>query len=376
MSYAEPRPRSSTNGWLILLCLILGLMLAKDYWIEKRASYQQRPIAPRIDLSSDEQDTINRFEEASPSVVFITSVRLQRSRTFFGGLNVHKIPSGTGTGFIWNDQGHVVTNYHVIQDATEAQVTLSDQTVCNATIVGVEPDKDIAVLKIDAPKHKLRPLQLGLSSDLRVGQSVLAIGNPFGLDQTLTTGVISGLGREIESATQRPIQDGIQTDAAINPGNSGGQFLDSSGRLIGVNTAIYSPTGSSAGIGFAVPVDAVNRIVPQIIKYGRAIKPELGVQYLSDAFARQQRIEGIIIRDVESGSGAAAAGIEGLRWDRYNRPYLGDVITAIEDQEVADQNSLYRILDRFKVDDEVTLTVTRPGSKPRLVKVILSPSSL
>ena len=168
----------------------------------------------------------------------------------------------------------------------------------------------------------------------------------------------------------------IQTDAAINPGNSGGPLLDSSGRLIGVNTAIYSPTGSSAGIGFAVPVDAVNRIVPQIIKYGRAIKPELGVQYLSDAFARQQRIEGIIIRDVESGSGAAAAGIEGLRWDRYNRPYLGDVITAIEGQEVADQNSLYRILDRFKVGDEVTLTVTRPGSKPRLVKVILSPSSL
>jgi S1-C subfamily serine protease len=268
-----------------------------------------------------------------------------------------------------------VTNFHVIQGASEAQVTLSDQTVWDAKVIGTEPDKDIAVLKINAPKSSLRPLQIGLSSDLRVGQSVLAIGNPFGLDQTLTTGVISGLGREIESVSKRPIQDVIQTDAAINPGNSGGPLLDSSGRLIGVNTAIYSPSGSSAGIGFAVPVDTVNRIVPQIIKYGRAIKPVVGIQLLPDAMARQQRIDGIVIRGVAPGSGAEAAGLEGLLPDRRGNWIIRDVITGIEGKDVSDQNSLYRVLDRFKVGDEVTLTVERPGSKPRDVKVILSPSS-
>ena len=375
MSYAEPRPRSSINGWLILLCMILGLMLAKDYWLEKRATHQERPIAPRADLAGSEQATIARFEEASPSVVFITSVRLEQRQTFFGRLNIHKIPSGTGTGFIWNDQGHIVTNLHVIQGASEAQVTLSDQSVWDAKVVGYEADKDIAVLKIDAPKSALRPLQIGLSSDLRVGQSVLAIGNPFGLDQTLTTGVISGLGREIESVSQRPIQDVIQTDAAINPGNSGGPLLDSSGRLIGVNTAIYSPSGSSAGIGFAVPVDAVNRIVPQIIKFGRAIKPILGVRFVPDYRARQHGIDGIIIEDVERGTGAAAAGIEGLLTDRRGNSFIRDYITGIEGQDVSDQNSLFRILDRFKVGDKVTLTVERPGSKPRDAKVILSPSA-
>ena len=323
----------------------------------------------------NEQATIARFEEASPSVVYITSVRLERRHSWLGGLNVYKIPSGTGTGFIWNDQGHVVTNFHVIQGASEAQVTLSDQTVWDAKVIGTEPDKDIAVLKINAPKSSLRPLQIGLSSDLRVGQSVLAIGNPFGLDQTLTTGVISGLGREIESVSKRPIQDVIQTDAAINPGNSGGPLLDSSGRLIGVNTAIYSPSGSSAGIGFAVPVDTVNRIVPQIIKYGRAIKPVVGIQLLPDAMARQQRIDGIVIRGVAPGSGAEAAGLEGLLPDRRGNWIIRDVITGIEGKDVSDQNSLYRVLDRFKVGDEVTLTVERPGSKPRDVKVILSPSS-
>ena len=375
MSYPEPRRHSSANGWLILLCMILGLMLAKDYWIEKRASHQERPVAPRADLAMNEQATIARFEEASPSVVYITSVRLERRHSWLGGLNVYKIPSGTGTGFIWNDQGHVVTNFHVIQGASEAQVTLSDQTVWDAKVIGTEPDKDIAVLKINAPKSSLRPLQIGLSSDLRVGQSVLAIGNPFGLDQTLTTGVISGLGREIESVSKRPIQDVIQTDAAINPGNSGGPLLDSSGRLIGVNTAIYSPSGSSAGIGFAVPVDTVNRIVPQIIKYGRAIKPVVGIQLLPDAMARQQRIDGIVIRGVAPGSGAEAAGLEGLLPDRRGNWIIRDVITGIEGKDVSDQNSLYRVLDRFKVGDEVTLTVERPGSKPRDVKVILSPSS-
>lgn len=375
MSYADSRPRSSLNGWLVLLCVLLGLMLAKDLWLEKRATERERPVAPRVDLTGNEQATIDMFEEASPSVVFITTLALERVRRDFFSFDIQKRPSGTGTGFIWSNQGHIVTNFHVIQGANEAQVTLSDQSVWTAEVVGAEPDKDIAVLKIDAPKSVLRPLLLGLSSDLRVGQSVYAIGNPFGLDQTLTTGVISGLDREIESVNQRPIQGVIQTDAAINPGNSGGPLLDSSGRLIGVNTAIYSPSGAYAGIGFAVPVDTVNRIVPQIIKYGRSIKPVLGVQLLSDAKARQLGVQGVVIGAVEPGTGAAQAGLKGLGYDRYNRLVFGDVITGINGEATTTQNSLFRVLDRFKIGDEVTLTVQEPGQRPRDVKVILSPSS-
>ena len=206
MSYSENGPRSGVNFWLVLLCLLLGVIVVRDTWKEKLATQQARPVTPREDLAAVEQATIAMFEEASPSVVFIRSIRVERTRSFFGGLNIQKIPSGTGTGFLWNDQGHVVTNFHVIQGANEAEVILSDQSVWKAEVIGAEPDKDIAVLKIDAPESALRPLHLGMSSDLRVGQSVYAIGNPFGLDQTLTTGVISGLNREIESVTRRPNQ--------------------------------------------------------------------------------------------------------------------------------------------------------------------------
>ena len=367
MSYAEPRSRSPLNGWLMLLCLILGLMLAKNYWQDRRATHKQRPIAPRGDLAEGEQGTIAIFEEASPSVVYIQSISVRRGIFTF---DLEKIPRGTGTGFLWNDQGHVVTNYHVVQGSNEAQVTLGDQSVYEAKVIGAEPDKDIAVLKIDAPKNALRPLQVGMSSDLRVGQSVFAIGNPFGLDQTLTTGVISGLGREIQSVNQRPIQGVIQTDAAINPGNSGGPLLDSAGRLIGVNTAIYSPSGAYAGIGFAVPVDTVNRIVPQIIKYGRSIKPVLGVELMGEA-----RFGGVVIGRVQDGSGAAAAGLRGPRFvtdGRYQyRDY--DVIIGIAGQKVTDQNSFFRVLDRFKVGDEVTLTIqSLLSQRPRDVSVKLS----
>jgi S1-C subfamily serine protease len=376
MAYTDPYSQhqqsgasSGLNFWLILLCILLGSMLLKEWYYERQASTQVRAITVRGELGESEQSTIELFQASSPSVVNITSVSERLQRSYFG-FDVQKIPNGTGTGFIWNDLGHVVTNFHVIQNADEAQVTLADHSVYRATFVGAEPDKDIAVLKIDAPKKLLRPLSVGISSDLQVGQRVLAIGNPFGLDQTLTTGVISGLGREIESVSRRPIQGVIQTDAAINPGNSGGPLLDSAGRLIGINTAIYSPSGSSAGIGFAVPVDTVNRIVPQIIKHGRAIKPALGIEVLS----LRQGFKGVMVGSVEPGSGADDAGIQGARRDRYWRVIRGDIITEVEGQPISDQNSLYRIIDRYQIGDEVELKIIR-GNETKRLKVRLKANS-
>ncbi len=243
----------------ILLLLVAGALVFTVIQ-QRRASeppavsFEPRAITPAQDLGADEKATIAVFQNDAPSVVHITSIQVRRDQL---SLNEMEIPAGVGSGFIWDTAGHIVTNFHVIEGASRAQVILSDGTAFSAEIVGQAPDKDLAVLRIDAPAQKLLPLPVGQSASLKVGQKVLAIGNPFGLDQTLTTGVISGLGREIKSVTQRPIHDVIQTDASINPGNSGGPLLDSSGRLIGVNTAIYSPSGANAGIGFAVPVDTV-----------------------------------------------------------------------------------------------------------------------
>jgi S1-C subfamily serine protease len=257
--------------WPLLLLLGLGLVLAWRFW--PRAPWTgldpnavPRAVTPRGDLAEDEKTTIAIFRQASPSVVHITTLALRQDAF---SLDLFQIPRGTGSGFVWDQDGHVVTNYHVIQGADAARVTLADQSSWTARLVGAYPDKDLAVLMIDAPKNRLRPIPVGTSHDLQVGQKVFAIGNPFGLDQSLTTGVISALGREIESVTRQTIKDMIQTDAAINPGNSGGPLLDSAGRLIGVNTAIFSPSGAYAGIGFAIPVDEVNRVVPKLIRHGK-----------------------------------------------------------------------------------------------------------
>jgi S1-C subfamily serine protease len=228
-------------------------------------------------------------------------------------LNLYQIPQGTGSGFVWDTKGNIITNFHVIQNADAAQVTLADQSNWKAQVVGVAADKDLAVLRIDAPSNRLRPIPLGTSKELQVGQSVFAIGNPFGLDQSLTTGVISALGREIDSVTRRPIQGVIQTDAAINPGNSGGPLLDSAGRLIGVNTQIFSPSGASAGIGFAIPVDTVNRIVPELIRSGKIIRPGLGVELAEEQIAKKIGVSGVVIVDVARGGPAAKAGIRPTR---------------------------------------------------------------
>ena len=320
-----------------------------------------RPVATRGPLLPEEQRAISIFEEARASVVYITTLV---SRTDFFTLKVFEIPQGTGSGFIWDEAGHIVTNFHVIYEAQNVQVTLSDRSIFKAEVVGTAPDKDLAILRIKAPREKLPPIRIGTSSDLKVGQSVFAIGNPFGLDQTLTTGIISALGREIESLTRRPIQGVIQTDAAINPGNSGGPLLDSAGRLIGVNTAIYSPSGAYAGVGFAVPIDTVNWIVPQLIAYGRVIQPGLGIQVVEDSVARQVGIdEGVLILDVDSRGAAARAGMMPTRYDGGGNVVLGDIIVAIDGQSVKTSSDLYRILDRYRVGDEVRVDVIRDGRK-------------
>jgi S1-C subfamily serine protease len=281
-------------------------------------------------------------------------------------MNVLEIPQGTGSGFIWDSSGHVVTNFHVVKGSDRAEVTLSDGSRWKAELVGVEPDKDLAVLKIDAPADKVRGLALGTSRDLQVGQKVFAIGNPFGLDQTLTTGIISGLDREIKSISGRPIEGVIQTDAAINMGNSGGPLLDSSGRLIGVNTAILSPSGTSAGIGFAVPVDTVNRVVPQLIANGHIERPGLGIQIVPDRVARSQRIEGIVVSDAPPDSAAGKAGLIGVSPGPSGGWIIGDVIVSLDGKPVHESDDLYRILDTHKVGDKVPLEIVRKGDKRKV----------
>ena len=260
---------------------------------------------------------------------------------------------------IMDENGHIVTNFHVIQNAQAADVTLADRSTWKAKLVGYEADKDLAVLEIDAPKRLLRPIVVGTSADLEVGQKVFAIGNPFGFDHTLTTGVISGLGREIESVTGRPIQGVIQTDAAINPGNSGGPLLDSSGRLIGINTAIVSPSGAYAGIGFAVPVDFVNRMVPQIIKYGKVIKPVLGINIAEDQMVRYLGAQGVLVLNVTPGGPADKAGLRPTRRDARGRILLGDLIVSIDENPVGENKDLFRILDSHDIGDNVKLRVRR-----------------
>src|SRR5688572_12624173 len=346
---------------LVAAALVFTVITSRNNQGSAPVSFEPRPIAQRPDdkLGADEKATIDVFKKFSRSVVHITSLDTRRDRMT---LDVSEIPQGTGTGFVWDASGHVVTNFHVIQHGNRASVTLNDHSTYPARIIGTAPDKDLAVLKIDAPAQKLQPLPVGTSGDLEVGQKVLAIGNPFGLDQTLTTGVISGLGREIKSVTGRSIFDVIQTDASINPGNSGGPLLDSSGRLIGVNTAIYSPSGANAGIGFAVPVDTVNTIVPQLLKHGKLTRPGLGINILSDQIAAQQKIEGVVILGVTPGGAADKAGIVGAR-QAPGGMALGDVIVKVDNTDVKKSSDLFKALDTHKVGDEVELTLENEGER-------------
>jgi S1-C subfamily serine protease len=352
--------RTATLAALIGALVVIGtFLLVRAITHSATTSAPPRSIAAASGLDAEERATIKLFEDAQSSVVYITSLSVERD---YLSMNVFEIPQGAGSGFIWNSEGYIVTNFHVIQNAQVARVTLSDQSTHEATLVGIEPDKDIAVIKIDGAPSALNPIPVGTSKDLRVGQRVFAIGNPFGFDHTLTTGVISGLGREIQSVTNRPIHGVIQTDAAINPGNSGGPLLDSSGRLIGMNTAIVSPSGAYAGIGFAVPVDTINRIVPQLIKSGRAKKPGLGIRVIESDLARRQGVVGAIIANVIPGSPADKAGLEGLHRTRSGGIELGDIITEINGEPVADGNALLRVLDERAPGDTVKLSVNRRGT--------------
>jgi S1-C subfamily serine protease len=362
--------RSRWLPWLVaatLLVVASSLQRSRSANEDHDAGVEPRTVVARGDLAADEQATIELFHVASPSVVYITSMALARD---FFSLNVSEIPRGTGSGFLWDREGHVITNFHVIQGASAARVTLSDNSTWDAKLVGSAPDQDLAVLLIEAPRESLQPIAVGTSGDLQVGQKVFAIGNPFGLDQTLTTGIISALGREISAATGRSIRGVIQTDAAINPGNSGGPLLDSAGRLIGMNTAIYSPSGASAGVGFAVPVDTINRIVPQLLRHGRVIRPALGVQIADDSTVRRIGVRGVLIVDVTEGSGAERAGLRGTRRDPRGGLVLGDVITAVGGDAVESVDDLLDALEKREPGDRVEVTIVR-DDEPRKVEITL-----
>lgn len=344
----------------IIVVLFLGLWLLfqplERNFLDKKAV--PRAITARGDLAQDEKNTIELFKHASPSVVYITTVALRRN---LFSLNAVEIPQGTGSGFVWDNKGRVVTNFHVISDANRIEVTMADHSTWKAVLVGAAPDKDLAVLQIDAPTHLLRPIAVGESVELQVGQKVFAIGNPFGLDQTITSGIISALGRGITAITGRTIRNMIQTDAAINPGNSGGPLLDSAGRLIGVNTAIYSPSGAYAGIGFAVPVDEVNRVVPQLISNGKLIKPGIGATLADARLVKRLGVEGVLVLSVDPEGPAHKAGIRPTQ--QYgNEIVLGDIITGIENVKVSSYDDIRTELERFSVGDQVTVNILRDGS--------------
>jgi len=334
------------------------------------ANAEPRQVTPRGKLAVDEKATIQLFENSRDSVVYITT----RSQVQdFWSRNIFSVPRGTGSGFIWDESGHVITNYHVIEDASEATIRLANGKDYPASLVGASPLHDIAVLNIKVSHRLSPPLPIGTSHDLRVGQKVYAIGNPFGLDWTLTNGIVSALDRSLTEENGNTVEHLIQTNAAINPGNSGGPLLDSAGRLIGINTAIYSPSGASAGIGFAVPVDTINRVVPQLISHGRYTRPALGIGTDEDINQRLTailEIKGVVILQVPQGTAADAAGLKGVEVTRDGSVIPGDIITAIEGKPVDSVSKLAARLDDFRVGDRIRLTVKRQG-KSREVQLIL-----
>ncbi len=341
------------KNWLILF-FAAAAMAAPSVSFAQVQDYSQFK-------TNDEANNIEVFKHASPSVVNITNSRLIRS---YYSLNPQEVPQGSGTGFVWSEDGYIVTNYHVVQQATRVTVTLRDGSSYDARAVGFDPDKDLAVLKIDAPDVKLVPVVPGDSSLLEVGRKVIAIGNPFGLDTTMTVGVVSALGREIDSISRRKIRDVIQTDAAINPGNSGGPLLNSLGQLVGVNTAIYSPSGASSGIGFAIPVNTVKRIVPELIAYGRVQTPILGITHIPqpDYYRQLWSIEGVIVLDVVDGTDPQRLGMRGLSRSQRGSIQLGDVIIEIDGQAVANEDDYANIMEQRRAGDVVRVRTRRDNA--------------
>jgi S1-C subfamily serine protease len=329
------------------------------------------PLPPSGARTQDENNTIQVFQSAGPSAVFVTQKRVVVD--YWAGKAL-EVPAGSGSGFVWDKAGHIVTNYHVVRNARSLSVTLQDHSTHPATVRGAEPRKDIAVLKIDAPQVKLVPIAKP-SGKLRVavGQKAIAIGNPFGLDQTLTVGVVSAQGRSVDGIGGVTIRDMIQTDAAINPGNSGGPLLDSAGRLMGMNTAIYSKSGASAGVGFAVPASTIMRVVPQIIRTGQAEQVGLGIRIDPEQrIERRVGVRGVVVIAVAPTSPAAQVGLRGLQ-ETPRGIALGDIIVQVGSEQIADYDDLYNALDRHRPGDEVAVKVLRDQQpvtlKIRLIKV-------
>ncbi|MBL8861867.1 MAG: trypsin-like peptidase domain-containing protein [Planctomycetes bacterium] len=356
-----------TGSFLVLLALVGLAVFLGSRLVAPRGLHATdatpRLVEARGDLASDERAQIELFRAAAPSVVHITTRSLAFDRF---SMRATELPSGTGSGFAWDERGYVVTNYHVVAGARSAFVTLASKEAYEAQLVGADPSYDVAVLKIDAPRGALLPVPLGVSRDLLVGQKAFAIGNPFGLDHTLSTGVVSGLDREITAPDGSTIRGVIQTDAAINPGNSGGPLLDSAGRLIGMNTAIASPSGASAGIGFAVPVDTINRIVPRLIRGQIAAPPRLGVRAAPGEVARLLGVDGVVVAGVERGLGAEAAGLRPLQFDSRGRPVAVDVIRRVAGVEVRSIGDLHEVLSGFQPGDTVDVDLVSDGRERRV----------
>ncbi|KAG7670737.1 hypothetical protein KSW81_004171 [Nannochloris sp. 'desiccata'] len=372
-------PALDSNSLQQLAVGFLGGILSASFIFTNPASLEflPPPVFASTRLTSDETSTIQLFNRNTPSVVFITNLATRRDAFTLNNLEV---PQGAGSGFVWDTNGHILTNYHVIRGASEVRITLSGGSDYAATVVGVDEDRDVAVLKIDTKGNAkdaqlLKPLQLGTSSDLQVGQRVFAIGNPFGLDHTLTTGVISGVQREISSGnTGRPIEGIIQTDAAINPGNSGGPLLDSSGSVIGINTAIFSPSGANAGVGFAIPVDLVKNSAEQIVQFGRVVRPIMGISFAPDAAVEQLGVTGVLVLDAREGGPASKAGVHGTTRDEYGRLVLGDIILSVDGKKVKTASDLYRALDKSNIGDSLDVELLR-GDKTVHVPIVLEPST-
>lgn len=375
LPYRKP-PQTGGSRLLVALVMVLGALTGflfyREIFDRGRVATEPRTVAARGDLAADEKTAIDIFKAASPSVVYITTVR-----EAVAGKQVFEFREGSGSGFIWDNAGDIVTNYHVVQKIVgqpnrHATVTLANHDSIKAEVVGVAPNYDLAVLRIKAPASELPALPIGESHNLQVGQKTYAIGNPYGLDQSLTTGVVSALNRQLPSATAgQAIEGVIQTDAAINPGNSGGPLLDSAGRLIGVNASIISPSGSSAGIGFAVPVDTVNRIVPQLIAAGKVTRPYLGIRPVTRLFSRQFNIEGIGAT-VDPDSPAAKAGFRGFSRTAEGTIDPGDVLLKVDGKKVKTTEEFNAALEKHAPGDTIELTIWRAGGEQTL-KVVLEP---
>ncbi len=363
MLVAETVVDKSVRYLLFAVLLVLGVMIAQPY-LQQRffSATTPRPVEPRGSLADWEKTTIDIFNRASPSVVHVAG------RTVGNDFSLSQQDQGgaqTGTGFVWDAAGHVVTNAHVVRGTNEIVVRLANGEVAHAGVRGIAPNYDLAVLQVTGLRSWPPPIPVGSSADLQVGQSVYAIGNPFGLDQTLTTGVISALRRRLPTSNGHEISNVIQTDAAINPGNSGGPLLDSAGRLIGVNTAIYSPSGSNAGIGFAIPIDTVNRIVPELIRSGRVPTPGIGIVSATEEAASRLGVEGVVIVRTVAGSPAERAGLRGVD---LNRGELGDVVIGANGKPVRRLADLIDQLEQIGVGKTIALEIKR-GSRTLTVSV-------